>query len=105
VDQRWRALLGPEEEPATVGKYALITRDRPILITDQRNAADTPPPPMDWPPSSLPIYTLDTISNEGWYGYGASGIDIFGRHSKNSNPADWYQWEPAPDPIPWWYSK
>lgn len=40
-----------------------------------------------WP--TFALYYVDGPLAEGWYGYRASGIDIFGRYSARSEPAVW----------------
>lgn len=96
----WRAGLGdsPDNQP----EYRPLTEDRPLLINESRpligEAAQRPP---DWPPFAL--YTIDRALPDGWYSYQVSGIDIFGRHSRNSFPATWRSWEPPPEPLPWYY--
>ena len=49
------------------------------------------------------MHAIDNGLTDGWYSYQVNGIDIFGRHSTNSAPAEWYQWAPMPDPRPWYY--
>ena len=67
-------------------------------------AGKTPLPPADWPPDRL--YYIDTGLAEGWYSYKVSGVDIFGRHSKNSASGPWLQWTPPPpNPRPWYYKE
>jgi hypothetical protein len=98
----WRADLGDANNPAPSGAHNLITENRPVLVTESRlPAGTTMQRAADWPP--FPLHFRDTFLPDGWYSYQVSGIDIFGRYSSNSNAAIWYQWEPAPDPIPWYY--
>jgi len=100
----WRAYLGDGEAPTTPDGHTLITGNRPILIgTPRLGARALPPPPPDWPPASIPLRFVDSGLADGWYSYQVSGIDIFGRHSPNSPSASWYQWDPVPDPRPWYY--
>ncbi len=100
----WRVDLGGEK-PANIppaDQYQLVTKDRPILVTQPLlPSAQEPQRPPNWPP--FPMHTIDTGLAEGWYSYQVSGIDIFGRHSPNSGPGEWYQWVPEPDPPPWYY--
>lgn len=100
----WRADLGGEE-PADAppeDQYQLVTENQPVLVTEPLlPSGKEPQRPPNWPP--FPTHTLDTALAEGWYSYQVSGIDIFGRHSPNSDPGEWYQWQPEPDPRPWYY--
>lgn len=102
----WRAALG-EEEPSDVpppDEYQPITKDQPILVALPRLPYGMEPQrPPNWPP--FPMHVLDNGLPDGWYGYQVSGVDLFGRHSPNSAPAAWYQWEPVPDPLPWYYQE
>ncbi len=118
----WRAWLG-EETPTvapSVESYNPITYDRPVLITRSLDSTVEPQRPPDWPPFPLSFidrgmdpFTAHNIHTsgpqsyrenliDGWYSYKLSGIDIFGRHSAGSPPAQWYQWTPMPDPPPWY---
>ncbi|MGA9773957.1 MAG: hypothetical protein WBV94_33305 [Blastocatellia bacterium] len=98
----WRADLGDANNPAPSGVHSLITENRPVLVTESRiPAGSTFQRAADWPP--FPLHFRDSFLSDGWYSYQVSGIDIFGRYSSNSNAAIWYQWEPVPDPIPWYY--
>ena len=110
----WRTKRS-EKKPANApanNQYDQITKDKPLLITRPLDAGDPQRPP-NWPP--FPFHFIDRGLDEfaahdseyglqdGWYSYEVSGIDIFGRHSPNSLPAQWYQWTPVPDPRPWYY--
>ena len=110
----WRTKRS-EKEPANApadNQYDPITKDKPLLITRPLDAGDPQRPP-NWPP--IPFHFIDRGLDEfaahdseygledGWYSYKVSGIDIFGRHSPNSSPAQWYQWTPVSDPRPWYY--
>lgn len=100
----WRATLGDAEpiSPPPARDYDLITTKRALLVSEpQLNPGQTPQRPQDWPP--FPLHTFDNWLAEGWYSYQVNGIDIFGRHTPNSNAAVWYQWQPMPDPKPWYY--
>lgn len=100
----WRADLG-QEHPSTVpadGQYNLITDSGPVLVGRPRPSTDDEPLRVsDWPP--FPMHAMDRGLADGWYSYCVAGIDIFGRHSSKSQPGSWYQWEPMPDPAPWYY--
>lgn len=108
----WRAYLNDGETPTSLpNQYELITYDveakqeRPMLITKppQFPPGKAPQRSGDWPP--FPMYAIDNSLKDGWYSFKVSGIDIFGRHSSNSDPAKWYQWMPIPDPRPWYYQE
>jgi hypothetical protein len=98
----WRAELGDAKDPAMDGIHNLITENRPVLVTEPR----VPPGAVvqraaDWPP--FPLLFIDPFLIDGWYSYQVSGIDIFGRYTTNSKTAVWYQWQPMPNPRPWYY--
>lgn len=100
----WRADLGNTESPPdpTDGDFAPLTRDRPIPVsTSITTPPQVPEMPDQWPPFVLQY--IDRGRTDGWYAYGISGIDIFGRHSARSDAAQWYQWAPTPSPRPWYY--
>ena len=100
----WRADLGEKEPPTAppADRYNPMTKERPILIARPNfPPGSAPQRPSDWPP--VPMHTIDSGLRDGWYSYQVSGIDIFGRHSPNSDPAAWYQWTPVSDPRPWYY--
>ena len=102
----WRAELG-EAEPADLPareSYRPITAgetgEHPLLISAPVPGL-FPERPADWPP--FPMMATDRELEDGWYSYRISGIDIFGRHSQQSDAARWHQWDPVPDPKPWYY--
>jgi hypothetical protein len=99
----WRAPLGNAAAPTAPGTYKLITQQSgAVLVAEPRLPPDrTPQRATDWPP--FPLHYLDNGLADGWYGYQVSGVDIFGRHSRNSTAGRWYQWAPRPDPRPWYY--
>lgn len=98
----WRADLGNNENPTAPGSYDVITKSGPVLVVEPAGPPGKPPKrPADWPPERL--HYLDNDLADGWYSYQVSGVDIFGRHSKNSPPGPWYQWTPTPDPRPWYF--
>ena len=100
----WRRIYGAAQPgaPASAASFTLVTNDFPVLVTHNASAApNDPKPPPDWPP--IRPYIIDAGLADGWYGYRASGIDIFGRHSALSVDAEWWQWAPVPDPRPWYY--
>jgi hypothetical protein len=104
----WRAFLG-EKQPASPPPssiYHRLTADRLIIATEipvsngtQRERAS------DWPP--FPLMAFDPGLAEGWYSYGLSAVDIFGRHSVIGAPGAWRQWAwpqaDPPAPKPWYY--
>jgi hypothetical protein len=95
----WRANLGNDESPAEPGPFSLVSKDWPILVVDSNGAKTS----ADWPP--FPLHALDNALADGWYGYRVSGIDIFGRHTPNSDDGVWRQWSPMPEPKPWYYKE
>jgi hypothetical protein len=100
----WRADLGDNEPAAAppLDGYELLTEQEPILVAEPRlPPGKTPRRPPNWPP--FPLHTIDTGLKDGWYSYQVNGVDIFGRHSPNSESAAWYQWTPIPEPPPWYY--
>ncbi|MDA0167649.1 hypothetical protein OJ998_01005 [Solirubrobacter taibaiensis] len=100
----WRADLGGAQPNAPGSNFKSLTAAAPVLVGDLPAGAPPPPdPPSDWPPARLRPHYVDRGLAEGWYGYRVSGIDLFGRHSTESVDAPWYQWDPAPDPEPWYY--
>ena len=76
-------------------------KEEPGFASQPAGEDNKPKPPSNWP--SFPLHAIDQGLAEGWYSYQVSGIDIFGRHSSNSEPATWHQWTPAPQPKPWYY--
>lgn len=96
----WRAGLG--DSPDNQADYLPLTEERPLLVNESRPLiGEAPQRPPDWPP--FPLYAIDRALADGWYSYQVSGIDIFGRHSRNSLSANWRAWEPPPEPLPWYY--
>jgi hypothetical protein len=101
----WRADLGSDEPvaPPAADEYILRTVEGPIVVANLNPPAIMPPQrPPDWPPFRL--YFIDGNLREGWYSFQINGIDIFGRHSANSSPAEWRQWAPMPNLRPWYYT-
>jgi hypothetical protein len=96
----WRAALGNGATPTAPSNFTLVTRDRPVLVTESA-ASGTPQRATDWPP--FPLHAIDEALRDGWYAYQVSGIDQFGRHSPNSPPGQWFQWTPPPEPRAWYY--
>lgn len=96
----WKAFLGeqPPQAAPPDGAYEPIDTV-PVVISDAM--ISEPERPDDWP--ALRMYVLDGSLDDGWYSYRINGVDIFGRHSKRTAPATWWQWAPAPSPRPWYY--
>jgi hypothetical protein len=101
----WRSYLGNGGSPTPETNYTPITDNMPVLVVrpQQFDSNKKLQHPEDWPP--FPMYFIDQGLKDGWYSYQVSGIDIFGRHSRNSTRAQWYQWRPIPDPRPWYYNE
>jgi hypothetical protein len=99
----WRAGLGSGETPTAPGAYQHRTTEGPLIVVDPVSGSAQSNPPQDWPPVRL--YFVDGGLADGWYAYQLSGVDLFGRHSANSAAAAWYQWTPAPVPLPWYYAQ
>ena len=99
----WRADHGANAPgaPPPVDQFALRTTSAPVVVANLGPPSPVSPArPPDWPPLRL-FFTDDNV-REGWYSYGVSGVDIFGRHSA-AGTAEWWQWAPVPDPRPWYY--
>jgi hypothetical protein len=102
----WRADLGETEpaDPPEQDRYRCVTADKTVehpLLVSAPVPGLSPERPADWPPFSMTA--IDRGLEDGWYSYRISGIDIFGRHSRQSAVARWCQWDPVPDPKPWYY--
>lgn len=99
-----RAALGSTEPTRAIPPEAhLPVSDSPHAVTEPNlpagvAAAERSP---DWPPLSL--HYIDSGLSEGWYSYRINAIDLFGRWSPPSAPAQWWQWTPAPTPVPWYF--
>jgi hypothetical protein len=64
------------------------------------------PRPPDWPPYRLYAFDGD-LTQEKWYTYALTGVDLFGRHSVRAI-AKWNQWLWNPPaglnlPRPWYF--
>ena len=99
----WRVDYGTDDPPAPANgdKFAPLAPEDPLLVVASMLSLTGVERPSDWPP--FPIYAFDNAVDEGWYGYGVSSIDIFGRHSGLGPPARWFEWTPRPEPAPWYY--
>ena len=73
--------------------WKVITAEHPLLgaRADSRPVND-PRPSAEWPP--FPLDAIDSPGDEGWYAYHVTGVDLFGRYSASSDPAEWWQWAP-----------
>jgi hypothetical protein len=96
----WRHDYGDAEPPMPASAFVPLNQDAPYLVGDTTSAS-TANAPTNWPPFVL--HAVDRQLADGWYGYRISGIDIWGRYSGLSQPAQWRQWAPAPQPEPWYY--
>lgn len=110
----WRASRGsgPSPSPTPLGPYEPLTYravprvDHPVLISPVALPGGTQPErPKHWPPPAVPIHFVDRPGADGWYSYQVSSVSLFGQHSPPSADAPWYQWTPAPDPVPWYYKQ
>jgi hypothetical protein len=101
-----RAHLGadvaPRPLPTVLEDWEVSTRNRPIVgLRRITPGVNDPRPSAQWPP--FPPNAIDLPGSEGWYAFCVSGVDLFGRFSAPSAPAQWWQWEPPPNPLPWYY--
>ena len=100
----WRADLGNAATPAPAGSHDLVTKippdkAKPILVTEPRIPNGlVPERSPDWPP--VPLHFIDRNLPDGWYSYEVSGVDLFGRHSPNSAPAQILLRDKIPPPMP-----
>lgn len=88
----WRADLGLTlpAQPPPLAAYQLKTAERSIVI---RPSKTQPLPQAPWP--AAPLHVTERALADGYYSYCISGVDLFGRHSALSMPAEWH--EPAGD--------
>lgn len=100
----WRDRQGNDDAPVSHGEASeLATWRGPLLLVNQARIADQPARyPADWPPFALRY--IDFGLEEGWYGYQAIAVDLFGRMSPKSGFAGWWQWSPSPQPKPWYFA-
>jgi hypothetical protein len=100
----WRADFGQSvpELSSEMPEYHLLTAHPLLVSTPGLNLKLAAPSSTEWPPFSM--LKVDSSLPDGWYSYQVSGIDIFGRHSKNSHAAQWRQWRPPPQPAPWYFN-
>lgn len=98
-----RASLGEDAPPGPVpaDRHELLG-DRPHAVTDPNlpPGVTDPERAADWPPFAM--HYIDGGLDEGWYSYRLTAIDIFGRWSPVSDPAEWWQWAPPPSAGPDW---
>lgn len=100
----WRADLGTGQAPKEPvdADYSALTATAPLPVgRPLLDPPQTPDRPGDWPPFAL--HYTDRGRPDGWYAYKVSAVDLFGRHSPGSAPAAWRQWDPPPDPAPWYW--
>ncbi|HYY95291.1 MAG TPA: hypothetical protein VE713_12300, partial [Pyrinomonadaceae bacterium] len=100
----WRAYLGNANAPAPATTHDLVTKlppnePRPVMVSESRIPHGlTPQRPPDWP--QVPLHFIDQNLKDGWYSYGVSGIDIFGRHSAQGAPVQLRLLDRIPPPHP-----
>ncbi|MDQ0078268.1 hypothetical protein [Arthrobacter oryzae] len=102
----WRALASETHPPIVAPAphdFEPVTRDRPVLVPGGIETGGVAPAyPADWPPFAL--YSVDGGLTEGWYAYGVSSVDLFGRHSPRGGSVPWHQWAlQSQAPRPWYY--
>jgi len=120
-----RQLLGKGETPGAIlnEKFEFINNEQPVFIPRLLKEGETEELPKfssDWPPQTAeekkkgipPIFYIDAGDKNGdgvierplekdtWYVYRIIGIDIFGRHSKESEPIKVKVTEKLPPPPP-----
>jgi hypothetical protein len=96
----WRHDHGDPQPATPAAAFVPLNPNTPYMAGSGGSSA-LAHAPADWPP--VVLRAVDRKLADGWYGYGISGIDIWGRYSKQSVPARWRQWAPAPQPEPWYY--
>ncbi len=103
VHHLWRGDAGNGTTPALPSEAGdWLTRNRPLMASMPTAPPLTPmTAPADWPPFEFNY--VDFRLAEGWYVYQLVGVDIFGRFSRKSAFAPWWQWAPEPTPRPWYY--
>lgn len=100
----WRSYLGNADTPKHAGSYDLVTKippdkARPVLVTEPRIPNGLAPERSpDWP--AVPLHFIDRNLPDGWYSYKVSGVDLFGRHSLNSAPAEILLRDKISPPMP-----
>lgn len=100
----WRSYLGNADAPASEGSYDLVTKippdkAKPVLVTEPRIPNGlVPERSPDWP--AVPLHFIDRNLPDGWYSYEVSGLDLFGRHSLNSAPAEVLLRDKISPPMP-----
>lgn len=89
----WRHTYG-EDEPAQAAPQSAFD---PITILPSGEGGQRDPllpgghtanQPADWP--DTPIHALDGSRPDGWYGYRLTGVDVFGRTTRQSDDAVWF---------------
>lgn len=103
VFDMWRYDHGPSKptiEPSE-NDYTQITKNPFIIIRPSEEIEANIETSSQYPPFRL--LAFDNRVPDGWYSYKIAGRDIFGRYSKLSEVAAWYQWTPMPSPRPYYY--
>jgi len=111
-----RQQLGENKDPEPINNAAfeIINKEKPVLVPRLPEVADgtriEPEFPPEWPLQAkkekmqgiMSLFYIDagntddkgllekTLVKDTWYAYQVIGIDMFGRHSEPSNPAQWY---------------
>jgi len=97
----WRHDYGDPTPAAPATVFVPRNSNAPFLAGGGASAAASAIAPTNWP--ALSFNAVDRKLADGWYGYGLSGIDIWGRYSIVGPAAEWRQTATAPDPRPWYY--
>jgi hypothetical protein len=99
----WRDHRGNAETPLPNSEASeWLTENHPLLLINPSKIVSKPVNyPAGWPPFTLRY--IDFGLKEGWYGYQINAVDLFGRFSAKSSFAEWWQWNPPPQPKPWYY--
>ncbi|MCK4731692.1 MAG: hypothetical protein KAT65_04460, partial [Methanophagales archaeon] len=111
-----RQQLGENKDPEPINNAAfeIINKEKPVLVPRLPEVADgtriEPEFPPEWPLQAkkekvqgiMSLFYIDAgdtddkgllekpLVKDTWYAYQVIGIDMFGRHSEPSNPAQWY---------------
>ncbi len=90
----------PVAEPSEES-YDRISKNPFIIIRTSEVIEENSETSSQYPPFRL--IAFDNRIADGWYSYKIAGRDIFGRYSRLSRVAAWYQWTPVPSPKPYYY--
>ena len=111
-----RQQLGESKDPEPINNAAfeIINKEKPVLVPRLPEVADgtriEPEFPPEWPLQTkkekvsgiMSLFYIDAgytddkgllkkpLVKDTWYAYQVIGIDMFGRHSEPSSPAQWY---------------